>query len=290
VLPITDSNESAASTAGLNAAAAGTGCAPRNLIYTLVLDEPGSEGYRFLGRMLVSSLLRTFFTGDIVVFRNTENPLFLVERKGLEEVYVETPLIVGREGWDKAMSWKYKVAEMLDVRGYDKVLFLDSDFLALRNVDHLLAGDWDIAYQVQRGEAGDGWMFNGFYDEAEMAAARPHSGVNAGSYAVRAAIFHEVMREWRRLDEGAMVRPESGFRDQASWNALMLRRTDWPGSESEKLKVKGGQEQAAAREVKSPCEPPALSLSTFNFHVKLPRGLDKFYSYWGDLSAWVRLV
>jgi lipopolysaccharide biosynthesis glycosyltransferase len=118
--------------------------------------------------MLVSSLLRTFFTGDIVVFRNTENPLFLVERKGLEEVYVETPLIVGRAGWDTAMSWKYKVAEMLDVRGYDKVLFLDSDFLSLRNVDHLLEGDWDIAYQVQCGEAGEGWMFNVFYAAAQV--------------------------------------------------------------------------------------------------------------------------
>jgi len=246
---MTDSTEAAASlTGGITdgiTVACGTDRAPRNLIYTLVLDEPGSEGYRFLERMLVSSLLRTFFTGDIVVFRNTENPLFLVERKGLEEVYVETPLIVGREGWDTAMSWKYKVAEMLDVQGYDKVLFLDSDFLALRNIDHLLAGDWDIAYQVQRGETGDGWMFNGFYDEEEMAVARPHSGVNAGSYAVRAAIFHDVMREWQRIDEGAMVRPESGFRDQASWNALMMRRTDWLEGGNEKREGGRGQDVPA---------------------------------------------
>ncbi|MEZ5301897.1 MAG: hypothetical protein R3F11_14805 [Verrucomicrobiales bacterium] len=29
---------------------------------------------------------------------------------------------------------------------FDKVLFLDCDCLALRNIDHLLEGDWDIRF------------------------------------------------------------------------------------------------------------------------------------------------
>jgi hypothetical protein len=172
----------------------------------------------------VSSLLRTFFTGDIVVFRNGENPLFLVERKGLEEVHLETLPILGHEGAEEAWRWKYRVAEQLDVTGYDKVLFLDADCLALRNIDHLLEGDWDIAYQTQRGERGNGFMFNGFLTDPEMERAAGQDGVNSGSFAVRAEIFHEVVREWQRIDEGEMTRPESGFRDQASWNALLLRR------------------------------------------------------------------
>jgi hypothetical protein len=202
---------------------------PKNLIYTVVMDAPGAEGQRFLGRMLVSSLLRTFFTGDIVVFRNGENPLFLVERKGLEEVQVETTPILGHEGAEEAWRWKYRVAEQLDVTGYDKVMFLDADCLALRNIDHLLEGDWDIAYQTQRGERGDGAMFNGFLTDAEMARAAAQDGVNSGSFAVRAELFHEVIREWQRIDEGEMVRPESGFRDQASWNALLLREQEGKG-------------------------------------------------------------
>jgi hypothetical protein len=196
----------------------------KNLIYTVVLDAPGAEGQRFLGKMLVSSLLRTFFTGDIVVFRNVENPLFMVERKGLEEVHLETLPILGREGAEEAWRWKYRVAEQLDVTAYDKVMFLDADCLALRNIDHLLQGDWDIAYQTQRGEQGDGTMFNGFLTDKEMVIAAGLDGVNSGSFAVRAEIFHEVVREWQRIDEGEIVRPESGFRDQASWNALLLRR------------------------------------------------------------------
>ena len=198
----------------------------KNLIYTVVLDAPGAEGYRFLGKMLVSSLLRTFFTGDIVVFRNCENPLFLVERKGLEEVYVETPQIIGQAGAEQAWCWKYKVAEMLDVRGYDKVLFLDADCLALRNVDDLLEGDYDIAYQVERKARGDQQSFNGFYTEEEMARAAQRDGVNSGTLAIRAEIFHDVMREWERIDTGEMARPENGFRDQASWNALLMRCSD----------------------------------------------------------------
>jgi hypothetical protein len=55
--------------------------------------------------MLVSSLLRTYFTGDIVVFRNSPNPLFLVERKGLEEIYVDTDQLAGMEGAEDAWCW-----------------------------------------------------------------------------------------------------------------------------------------------------------------------------------------
>ena len=38
----------------------------KNLIYTIAFDSPNSEGYRFLGKMLASSLVRTFFNGDII--------------------------------------------------------------------------------------------------------------------------------------------------------------------------------------------------------------------------------
>lgn len=82
-----------------------------SLIYTVAFDPPGSEGCRMLAKMLSSSLLRTYFTGDILVFRNSESPLFLVERKGLEEVYIDTPEIHGLEGAEYSWCWKYKVRE-----------------------------------------------------------------------------------------------------------------------------------------------------------------------------------
>jgi hypothetical protein len=207
----------------------------RNLIYTICFDAPESESNRFLTRMLVSSLLRTFFTGDIVVFRNSPNPLFLVERKGLEEIYVDTPQIAGKEGAEDAWCWKYKVAQMLNTDGYDKVLFLDADMLALRNIDQLLEGNWDIAWQPTRDWNVLHDSFAAFWTDEEERDFRAQisetprlttalTGANSGTLAVRAEIFHAVMAAWQEIDESER-RVELGFRDQASWNALLMRHT-----------------------------------------------------------------
>lgn len=194
----------------------------KNLVYTVIFDAPGSESYRFLGKMLASSLLRTFFSGDILIFRNSPGPLFLVERKGLEEVFLETPEMYGQERAKFAWCWKYRVAELIEVAQYDKILFVDADCLALRNIDHLLEGDWDIRYQPECGRSGDGKSFNAFLTEDELAKAADREGANSGTLAVRASLFHEVMAKWRAIDESQPLRA-SGYRDQASWNTLLHR-------------------------------------------------------------------
>lgn len=195
-----------------------------HLIYTIAFDGPRGEGNRFLAKMLISSLLRTYFHGTIIVFRNSEVPLFLVERKGLEEVWLDIPQLEGEARAEDAWCWKYRVAEMIDTTGYDKVMFLDADTLALRNVDHLLQGDWDIRYQPERGRFGNQFSFNAYLTDKEMLRAATRTGVNSGSFAVRAELYHEVMREWQRIDEGKRRR-DSGYWDQASWNRLLMLRT-----------------------------------------------------------------
>ncbi len=195
---------------------------PRNLIYIIAFDAPGCGGNRLLAKMLVSSLLRTFFTGDIWVFRNSESPLFAVERKGLEEFYVDTPQLSGIPGAEDAWCWKYKVAPGMDVSEYDKVLFLDADFLALRNIDHLLAGDWEVRYLPERGHAGNESTYSAFYTEREYDLAATRTGVNSGAIAVKATRFHEVMEVWQKIDQGERMR-NFGFWDQASWNTLLMR-------------------------------------------------------------------
>jgi len=197
-----------------------------HLVYTVAFDAPGSESYRFLAKMLASSLVRTYFPGDVVVFRNSPAPLFQVERKGLHEVYVPMPPMEGQAGAERAWCWKYKVAAMIEhPEQYDKILFLDCDSLALRNLDELLEGDWDIRYQPERGQMMDVGKFNAFLTEQELERAGQREGVNSGTIAVRGSHFHEVMRRWQAIDEGELVR-DSGFRDQASWNALLLREAE----------------------------------------------------------------
>lgn len=194
----------------------------KSLIYIIAFDGPNGEGMRFLVKMLVSSLLRTYFTGDIIVFRNTEAPLFLVERRGLTEVCLDVPQMTGEALAEDAWCWKYRVAEMIDTTGYDKIMFLDADCLALRNIDHLLEGDWDIRYQPERGKVASGDCYNAFYTETELATAHARIGINSGSWAVRAEVYHEVMKVWESIDQSERQR-QTGFWDQASWNTLLMR-------------------------------------------------------------------
>jgi hypothetical protein len=175
--------------------------------------------------MLASSLLRTYFPGDIMIFRNSAAPLFLVERKSLEEIYIETPPLQGRTGAEAAWCWKYRVAPLIPhPEQYDRVLFLDCDCLVLRNLDGLLAGDWDVRFQPERGKPGNGPSFNAFLSDAEMNVAGGREGVNSGTLAVRGSQYREVMEAWREIDE-SNPRRSTGFRDQASWNALLQRHS-----------------------------------------------------------------
>ena len=200
----------------------------KNLVYTVAFDAPGSESYRFLAKMLVSSLARTFFTGDVMVFRNSAAPLFLVERKGVEEFYIETPPLRGKERAEMAWGWKYRVADLIDPTAYDKILFLDADCLALRNIDELLEGNWDIRYQPERQHLMNGDSFNAFFTDDEMERAGRREGANSGTLAVRGSVYHDVMREWGRLDALTPLRGK-GFHDQASWNKLLINCAEVEG-------------------------------------------------------------
>jgi hypothetical protein len=192
----------------------------RHLAYTIAFDPPGSVGHRALAKMLASSLLKTYFDGDIIVFRNSEAPLFLVERRGLDEVYLETPDLHGKEGVEYSWSWKYRVADRIPADKYEKILYLDCDCLALRNIDHLLEGKWDIAYKPEPGLSIGKPQFNCFLTDDEMSSLWC-DGVNSGTIAIRGTVFRDVMKEWERIDTSPPNR-ERRCSDQASWNRLLL--------------------------------------------------------------------
>ena len=194
---------------------------PRHLAYTLALDHPpGAVGHRTMAKFLVLSLLRTRFSGDIVVFRNSPAPLFMVPRAHVREVLVETDAPEGEAFWDYAQSWKFRVREHLDVRGYDKVLFLDADCLALRNINAMLEGDWDLAYYPEPGSRATMNWFNCFISEEE-AAGMDCEGVNGGILGVRAERYQEVMESWERIHGGPAPRKKF-FADQAALTRLVI--------------------------------------------------------------------
>ncbi len=207
---------------------------PRHLVYTLALDHPpGALGHFTMAKFLVLSLLRTRFDGDIVVFKNTPMPLFMVPRAGVREVVVETPGPDSGDFWEYAQAFKFLVRHHLDVAGYDKVLFLDADCMALRSLDPLLEGDWDLAMYPEPGSwAGMHW-FNCFISEEEAAGVKSE-GINGGTLAVRAEHYQDVMAEWERIHIGPSPRPKF-FADQAALTRLVidtpLRKRPFPRGE-----------------------------------------------------------
>jgi hypothetical protein len=197
----------------------------KNLLYLIALDPPHGTANRLLAKLAVSSLLRTWFTGDIVLLRNTPEPVFPVERKGLREIEITDPdydaAAPGERG-DIAMRWKWRARHLLKVKGYDKVVMLDADWLALRNIDHLLDGDWEVAWCPERGgrSVTDHW-FHCFLTDEEMVSLARHPGANGGILAVVADRYHALMEEWERIDSGPVTRRRI-CSDQASLNRLLL--------------------------------------------------------------------
>jgi hypothetical protein len=194
---------------------------PRHLAYTLALDHPpGAVGHRTMAKFLVLSLLRTRFNGDIVVFRNSPTPLFMVARAGVREVRIETGEPGEQKFWDYAQSWKFRVRHHLDVTGYDKVFFLDADCLALRSLGPLLEGDWDLGVYPEPGSLAATRFYNCFIPEEEAFKLK-QEGINGGTVAVRASRYYEVMESWEQIHFGPCARPRY-FADQAALTRLVI--------------------------------------------------------------------
>lgn len=188
----------------------------RCLIYTFCFDALGSSFHFNMTKQFVISLLKTVFSGDVIVFRNTPVPLFPVELKGVEEIYIESP----HEGWNQSMAWKWRVAQWIDAEKYDTIAYFDGDCLALRNIDHLFTGDHDIIYQPERHLAVTDSPYHCFLTDREMRTLR-QSGVNAGSFAVKGTHYQKLMRQWAKIDAGPTKRTRH-CSDQAAWNRLLL--------------------------------------------------------------------
>jgi hypothetical protein len=192
----------------------------RTLVYTIAFDPSGSPAHRGMAKILVSSLLRTYFSGEILVLRNSTEPLFHMERGGLTEVLIDSVQDDPGETTDTAWRWKYRARHYFDASQYDRVMFIDADCIALRNIDHLLEGDWDIAYQPERGEPITTSDFNGYLSGEEMSSmSRP--GINSGAFSIRGTIFNAVMEHWEKVHEGLASRPTT-FLEQSAWNRVIL--------------------------------------------------------------------
>ncbi len=196
----------------------------RNLLYTLALDYTETTAHRNLAKLLVSSLLRTRFSGDILVFHNSPAPLFMVAREGVREIVLDVPAtaFAGGDLAGYARSAKHAAAAHIDAEHYAKIMFIDCDAIVLRNIDHLLAGDWDFACIAEPGTRIQQIAYSGYLSPKERRSLG-RTGVNSGTWAVAGARFHEFIRRWREVESGVPVRID-GFREQSAFNRVVL---DW---------------------------------------------------------------
>lgn len=196
-----------------------------NLCYTIALDKPGEDVHRRMARLLVSSLIRTGWHGKIVVFHDNPVPVLMEGHPEVEEKIIQRD---AHESWIDTMSWKYQVAGRLNLDGIGKVLFLDCDIIALRGINHLMLGSWELFVAPEysghpscRSLDLTDFPFNGYLSESEMTGLRGCPGLNAGVFGIKATAYQEVTRQWAEIDARIPLRPWIG-RDQHSWNRLVL--------------------------------------------------------------------
>jgi hypothetical protein len=135
-------------------------------------------------------------------------------------VYIETENVSNARDLPYVWSWKYQVAREIQESHYDKIMFLDADCMALRNVDHLFETEHDIVVQRERECGIQGNQFSGYLTDCDMASLT-FDGVNSGQFIVKGSAFRAVMNEWERIDRSTPPR-HSYCRDQSSWNRVVL--------------------------------------------------------------------
>jgi hypothetical protein len=140
------------------------------LLYTTAFDTTGTLARRTMAKMLVSSLLRSYFTGRIVIFRNTETPLFKVAKAGVEEIYIDTSDC----GDQLPEPFSEIIQNDLDTEGTSVVTYVDAASAVRRSIDHLFAVDRP-------------WKLLWFSDQV---------------WAVKTEFFPDFIFEWRTLAEG----------------------------------------------------------------------------------------
>ena len=199
------------------------GGAGLSLLYTVAFDSPGAGGMRQMVKMLAGSVARTYFTGDMVIMRNSPPPVFLVQRAGIGEDCVEIPELEEAALEDFARAWKTEARHRLPAaENYEWVVFLDADCLCLRNIDHLLTEreGVDILYQPEPWRSRAAPEFNGYVSEAEM-GEKDEGRADSGRPA------KPTLKGERRHEEGkaTLSRPEGDRRAEAKARANIQHPT-----------------------------------------------------------------
>jgi hypothetical protein len=211
-------------------------------------------------RIATGSLFRTLFTGEIVIFRTGEMPLYKVERAQLTEVRVALPVSGNGEAERRRASreFLFNLCTQIKPESRQWVIVADPAGIALRNIDHLIPPDlpgpfsppevdflWARVHERgdgPRDEAGPGlWAVRGEFLPLvlerwkEAWEAEPTAGVED-----ERRIWSDVVRSLpirkKAFERGEVVCPAVGAVDwRALCSAAYVSIPDWPETERWKL-------------------------------------------------------
>jgi hypothetical protein len=152
------------------------------LFATVLIDPPGHRTARQLGKAQVSSLLRFFFNGDIILWRNFPEILYPVARIGLHEFDFIPPSPLKKNTSETQVTLitlgaKLQLAESLVEHAprYSWIIIADHDVLTLRNLDHL--------FENQRSDL--------------LVSRREDGTLNEGFFAIKASQYPRFLDAWK---------------------------------------------------------------------------------------------
>jgi glycosyltransferase involved in cell wall biosynthesis len=125
----------------------------------------------------------------------------------------------GRAGMERYLMARLRAHHILDLAAYDRVLYVDCDILAVRDVRPLLEG-LDCFRYSREFQPMSAPMYSGCLTDAELADAAWRRGINSGVFGAPGAYLGECLDRWKALlDE----RPRAQGYDQPALNALVFR-------------------------------------------------------------------
>lgn len=192
----------------------------KNLIYTIAFDPPNEPYHQMMAKMLVSSIFRTGFSGDVLVLTNYDHRIYEHGRSNLEEIALDSSKIPSTEMGREIFNFKYVSRHFVPSDRYEKVMFVDCDCLFLKNPDELFANDADIMFSEEPWAKITDIYFHAYLSELEMQTLEK-PGINSGVWWIAGHYFQEVLEEWERIDARQYVRG-GGCPDQQSWVRLIL--------------------------------------------------------------------
>lgn len=209
---------------------------------------------------LISSLMKSLYTGSIVVFRNCEMPLYKVERKQLEEVFVPaTAQGVGISDRQAAKDFLFDLCNHLNPEDRQWVIIADPSGLALRNIDHLIPQELPGPYappeidflwlpidnsaitgRVQMASLGL-WAVRGEHLplvlEKWKSAWNEATGQGADhEVEIWTQVVNDLPLQKRRFERGEVISPRLNAVDwEEVHHAAFITLPDWPDAERSKF-------------------------------------------------------